>query len=294
MTRARDHLVVSLHHKERTDCHAARLLERLEGTRTRTLEPGPPPPVPTARPRGAPASAAPEQREAWIAARTETLARAARPASVSATALAHADDDERLDDEPPADRSPWRRGRAGTAIGRAVHAVLQTVDLGTGDGLETTARAQALAEEVPDAEAEIAALARSVLGAPVVQAAAGRRVWREVPVSATVDGELLEGFVDLLVETDDGLVVVDYKTDRAPADADLDAALARYTPQGAAYALAIETVIGTPVARCVFVFAREGEPAVERAVSDLPAAVERVRARLVSTRDTGLTAPASR
>jgi ATP-dependent helicase/nuclease subunit A len=280
MTRARDHLVVSLHHKERTDCHAAKLVDRLDGTSTRTLSPTTPERTPDARRRSVPPSSQPEHREEWITTRAAALQVAARPATVSATSLAHAADD-RTDDEPPADRSPWRRGRAGTAIGRAVHAVLQTVDLATGDGLAPTARAQALAEEVPDAEAEIASLARSLLDAEVVQAAADGRSWREVPVAGTVDGELLEGFVDLLVETDDGLVVVDYKTDRLPDDADVEAALARYTPQGAAYALAIEQVLARPVHRCVFVFAREGEPAVEREIADLPAAVAEARQTLM-------------
>jgi ATP-dependent helicase/nuclease subunit A len=120
-----------------------------------------------------------------------------------------------------------------------------------------------------------------VLEAPIVRTATapGTRAWREVPVAAPVDGVLVEGFVDLLVETPDGFVVVDYKTDRAPAAADVDAALARYTPQAAAYALAIEAVLGTPVARAVFVFARVGG-AIEREVSDLADAVAQVRGDL--------------
>ena len=70
-------------------------------------------------------------------------------------------------------------------MGRAVHAVLQTVDLAAGGGLRAAARAQALAEGVPDREDEVRALAESALAAPVVRAAieAGRW-WREVPVAA--------------------------------------------------------------------------------------------------------------
>ena len=40
-----------------------------------------------------------------------------------------------------------------------------------------------------------------------------------------VDGVLVEGFIDLLIDTPDGLVVVDYKTDQVPSDAELDAAV---------------------------------------------------------------------
>ena len=109
--------------------------------------------------------------------------------------------------------------------------------------------------------------------APAIDAGWPR--WREVPVAALVDGVLVEGFIDLLVETPDGLVVVDYKTDQLPTDADLDSAVGRYAIQGAAYALALEAALGRPVADCVFVFARAPEPA-QRAVPDLEAAKARV------------------
>ena len=59
---------------------------------------------------------------------------------------------------------PWNKGRYGTAIGRAVHAVLQTIDLTTGSGLDDSAAAQAAAEGVLGQEATIAALVRAALG----------------------------------------------------------------------------------------------------------------------------------
>jgi ATP-dependent helicase/nuclease subunit A len=218
--------------------------------------------------------------------------RARRPvAAATALAKARAEVVETVDveaadpnldkDEAEIERPAYRRGRGGTAVGRAVHAVLQTVDLATGAGLEATARAQALAEGIPEREAEIRALAASALQAPIVRTAveAGHARWREVPVAALVDGVLVEGFIDLLVDTPEGLVVVDYKTDQVPSDAELDAAVARYSVQGAAYAVALETALARPVARCVFVFARAAG-AVEREVADLSAAAAGVRALL--------------
>ena len=72
-------------------------------------------------------------------------------------------------------------------------------------------------------------------------------------------------------------MVVDYKTDTARSDAELDAALARYRTQGAAYALALEHVLGRPVARCVFVFARpRARPSSVRS-TDLARPVAEVR-----------------
>ena len=54
-----------------------------------------------------------------------------------------------------------RRGRGGAALGRAVHAVLQTIDLETGKGIKATARAQAAAEGIPQSHSEVADLARN-------------------------------------------------------------------------------------------------------------------------------------
>ena len=238
-------------------------------------------------------------RERWVRQRSALLAAAARPASVAATTLARegapdgpdgfagplAADPGLAKDEPEAEQPAWKRGRAGTAIGRAVHAVLQTVDLASGDGLDSTARAQALAEGVPDREAEIRRLADSARNAPIVRTAVegGWRSWREVPVATEIDGTLLEGFVDLLLEQPDGeLVVVDWKTDRVPEPPELDAALDRYSVQGAAYALALEAVLGQTVARCVFVFARAPGGAIERDVVDLRARIGAVRTRLAA------------
>jgi ATP-dependent helicase/nuclease subunit A len=288
-TRARDHLVVSLHRRDREKCAATWLAgPDSAAALAQTV-------IPEAGPdeRGggdhdaAPAEGAPDDvlaaRARWRDERAERLMTASRPPTIAATALAagEPDDPNLAKDAPETDRPAWRRGRAGTSIGRAVHATLQTIDLATGDGLEATARAQALAEEIPGREAEVQALVRSVLDAPVVQAAvAGARFWREVPVAATVDGVTIEGFVDLLVETPEGLVVVDYKTDRAPNDDELDALMAKYRIQGAAYALALERVLGRAVAGCVFVFARRGAPAIERAVADVAAAVAEVETRV--------------
>ncbi len=113
----------------------------------------------------------------------------------------------------------------------------------------------------------------------LTEALAGGRYWRELYVSAPIGDVSVEGFIDLLYETDQGLVVVDYKTDRAPGEGELDAALQRYTPQGAAYALAIEEALGQQVERCVFVFVEPGR-ARERQIADLPSAIANVRERI--------------
>jgi ATP-dependent helicase/nuclease subunit A len=203
-----------------------------------------------------------------------------RLASVAATSLGEIPEPE---PEPPTDEhadAVLRRGRAGTAVGRAVHAVLQSVDLETGANVESLARAESAAESVPARAAEVAALVRTALNsAPVREAISSGRYWREVFVSAPSNGVLIEGFIDLLYETRDGLVVVDYKTDGVASDDDIVAALARYRLQGAAYVFALEQHLRRPVVACRFLFLRPaGTRTVE--IAGLRGAVADVEARV--------------
>lgn len=231
-----------------------------------------------------PAPALPDRAD-WLAERKTALARASAPEAVSATRLARSAaeaDDPGLDKaDPDLELPPWKKGRYGTAVGRAVHAVLQTVDLATGEGLDELARAQAAAEGVAFRRSDVARLARAGLATETARAAAAAPHWRELWVAAPVGGRLVEGYIDLLYRDQAGrLVVVDWKTDRIEGNDDAAALLDRYRLQGAGYAAAVEAVTGEPVARMVFEFLRP-EGAVEADLPNLPAAIEEVR-RLVA------------
>ncbi|HUQ40640.1 MAG TPA: UvrD-helicase domain-containing protein, partial [Acidimicrobiales bacterium] len=259
-TRARDHMVVSVHHKEGDESAAAHFLALSEPAPElwRTLEPELTlrateevfPPVASGGERVA--------REHWRQAREAALAAGRRAPVVSATELAKADDDAPTPDPSVDDpTAPWRRGRAGTAIGRAVHAVLQVVDLGTGDGLAELARAQAAAEGIDDEVELVERLARTALESDVVKEAVQGRHWREMYVAAPLDiggtSMVVEGYIDLLYETADGLVVVDWKTDATSGPASVEALRDRYQGQVWAYGRVIAAALGTEVARCVLV-----------------------------------------
>lgn len=283
-TRARDHLVVSLHRRDRgksdgdAKCTSAELLawgareapgavthERPDPAQDRVVG-GPPGQVLT--------TAVPARAE-WEAERTRALEGSARRRSLGATAVQHLLDEARDagDEKDPLDLElpAWRKGRYGTAIGRAVHAVLQTIDLATGEGVDQATSAQAAAEGVTGREADIAALVRAALGSPVVrEAAAASERWRETYVATTIGDTVLEGYLDLLHRDGDGrLVVTDYKT-AASAD-DLDTRTAHYRGQAGAYALAVERAAGEPVHRVVLVYLTP-EGAIERDVEDLDGA----------------------
>ncbi|QYG91429.1 UvrD-helicase domain-containing protein [Iamia sp. SCSIO 61187] len=340
-TRAKDHLVVSLHRVERKKEPApanrtnAELLLAGMGELLDALPDGPPAePAPRAV-APAPAAVAPlgEPLDEWADARDAALAAASRPTTVAATALTDEGrpDVERADAspcppaQPPAageastaedeggqlaldfatvavdhdldqapdgddaglhkrpgdlDRPPWLKGRYGTAVGRAVHGVLQTVPLSSepGDPLVAAAvAAQAAAEAVTDKEPVVAQLVHAALGSPSVREAAGAPHWREVFASTPVGDRLLEGYVDLLYRGPGGLVVVDYKTAATADPAELDRRVDGYRVQGASYALAVGGSTGEAVVRVTFCFLTP-QGVVERHLGDLDAAMAEVEA----------------
>jgi ATP-dependent helicase/nuclease subunit A len=303
-TRARDHLVVSLHRAVRgivPDDHArftsAEVLtlaldQLLDGLPDAASPPqgdataaGDAPDVPADPPQ--PAGGPPPARlltfDDWRRIRDEALATSGRPRTLAATALTDDGRPDALDDpglhKRPRDLDlpPWQKGRYGTAIGRAVHGVLQTIDLASGGGIAEAVAAQAAAEGVSGHEAHIRRLVEAALRSPSVLAAAAAPHWREVYVGVQVgDDRTLEGYVDLLFRRPGGLVVVDYKTGPHGVDADLDPLVERYRMQGASYALAIADATREPVLDMVFVFLTP-EGAVERSIPDLTEAVAEAR-----------------
>ncbi len=279
-TRARDHLVLSMHRKPgATD--AALLLEHAEqsGAVHRLLPP------PTLRLRSqaerSPAlepADQPANRQLWDATRREALeARRSQPV-VAATAVANLPS-EPDKPEPDTEVTPHRRGRAGTAVGRAVHATLQAVSLAQPLGLERVAAAQAAAEGLPDRAEEVALLARAAVDSDLVREAVTHRHWRELYVAAPVGANTVEGFIDLLYDGPDGLVVVDYKTDQVADDAAADASAARYRLQLATYALVIEANLGRPVVGAALLYLRSSGDQT-RWIPDLQGAIGEVRSRI--------------
>lgn len=293
-TRARDHLVLSLRRAETRDYTAAHAISRYmadypELWEAVVLEERPLPvfedPGFQANSAGSIPSSSEHSlaaRDQWIARRNEMIVNHSRTLFTSATALGQRERQERErkdEQEWGQEDEPWRRGRAGTQVGRAVHAVLQSIDLATGDGLDERARAQATAEGIPSRETEVAGLARIAVQSDIVRrAVASQRLWREVPVAAPVEGGFLHGFIDLLFEEPDGLVVVDYKTDSVDGEGVEDAAV-KYRLQGGAYACAVNKATGKRVKEVRFLYLNAAEDRREVLLPGLDQAVREAEQR---------------
>ena len=158
---------------------------------------------------------------------------------MSATAVARSvdaaiadDDDDEADVIDDATVPVRRQGRAGTAIGRAVHATLQLVDLADPRDVDAQARSQCEVESIPEHAEQVAARVRTALTSDAVRLAVANTHYKELYVAAPLGDRVIEGYIDLLIETPDGLVVVDYKTDSAKSEADIDAKLDRVRTAG--------------------------------------------------------------
>ena len=282
-TRARDLLVVSAHHKEGMQSSGRRTWEGLEGNpqlwrpferrgdERYRVEP------PTQLRLDGSDHAAVEAAWGGEQARLLAASNLARDVSASGLAeeLATVDHPEAAGSAPPQDAAAALgdepgRGRAGTALGIAVHATLQQIDLFEGADVPAFARHNAERAGIGDRADEVAGYTKVALSAPCIELARRHRHWRELYVSTTIGDALLEGFIDLCIDGPDGLLVVDYKTDLVTSEADVVAKLDRYRLQGAAYALALEELTGRTVSGCRFVFIGPGG-VDERSIDDLEA-----------------------
>ena len=158
----------------------------------------------------------------------------------------------------------------GRMVGNAHHRFMQLADLRrltsadvvrkqvarlVGDGHLTTDEAGLLS---PD---DVAWFAGTAEGRRLVEHAEACR--REVPfVYALPVGEgdermVLRGVIDLLLETDEGLVILDYKTDRPRDEADWQQRIAGYSVQLQLYAAAAREVFAREVVGAALIFLRE-------------------------------------
>ena len=303
-TRARDHLILSVYHKttkedakSKTDAQVIDTVIKEENVSCRRLthDEIPDPPQMERENDLTAGDETADERQRWIIEREAAIQRFGKQPHETVTSASGRNrraaprtssnprDESNVDQS--GDRPPWRRGRAATALGRATHAVLQVVDLKDPDPeqIRQEARAQAAAESLEGKAAEqIERLVLNATESEVVQdAVSAGRYWRELYVSAEIEGVQVDGFIDLLFQQTNGkLVVVDYKTDTLRSDEAYDEAVARFRKQAALYALILEESLKMEVDSCVLLFL---QPNKEELVPRLDVAKHEVRQQLAAS-----------
>ncbi len=194
------------------------------------------------------------EREAWRQALRSAL-------DAPATGRAFRSPTKPAEAGAPASAGPGER--AARALGIAVHAVLERIDLATGRDIGVLCEEEAGAAGRPDLAPEVRRLVERALAAPIVkEALAAPRLWRELPFVLAGDTFVSEGRCDLVFESGGGITIVDFKTDAVFSSEEVDARAERHRFQALVYARAVSQIAGLPVTRVVLLFVR---PDVERA-----------------------------
>ena len=161
-----------------------------------------------------------------------------------------------------------RAGAAGAARGTAYHRALECLDFGklhsredVRAALKSLLETGYLEQEAYDAldEMVIFTMLNSPLGQRMAEAQRGGRLHREqqfiigIPAREMGRGDsqelvLVQGVIDAYMEEEDGLVLIDYKTDRVPGGrAGRERLAERYRQQVAYYQRALEQLMGKKV-----------------------------------------------
>ena len=205
------------------------------------------------------------------------------PAKVTATQLKGRALDEEIAEKAahtpyirPLSQPKFRQERHGLTPaerGTATHLVLQYLDFGDRDVTGQVERLR-LADKLTAEQAaavDVRALER-FLDSPLAEdIRRGENVRREYrftllmdarnydPAARGEDTILLQGVVDCCFETEQGITVVDFKTDRVRAPEEVAERAAHYRSQLEAYSLALEQVLEKSVVRRVLYFLNAGE-----------------------------------
>lgn len=301
-TRARDHLVVSLHRKERDLPDpmkqtwaetVARAMPENKTTHYDLAKPG----LPT---EGLVESEASSEfswdYQSWKTEHSKLTERSYVSGAFSASAISNRIDDtentyesvkydvvakgyaakeDSQDAEESSTNSEFRGtsvGRGADSFGKAVHAVLQSVDLAKRENsemLRKLAESQAGNFGVHKSKEldEICQLSKMALASKTVLEASQKKHWKEVYVAAPIAEEkLIYGYIDLIFQDANGhLAIIDYKT--AANAATFQNSIDKYQKQLAAYALAVEKSTGILVSRCILiVLLRQEKKATEHEI----------------------------
>ena len=207
------------------------------------------------------------------------------PAKVTATQLKGRRLDEEIAENTvhtpylrPLSQPKFRRESHGllpTERGTANHLALQFLDFSGGDvaaQIEKMRLDARLTEQQAQA-VDIPALERFLSSPLAEEIRRGTNLRREYsftllmdaarydPRSAAGDTMLLQGVVDCCFETEEGIVVVDFKTDRVFTDEEIAQRAEVYRPQLTAYSTALEQVLEKQVVRRVLYFLPAGKAA---------------------------------
>jgi ATP-dependent helicase/nuclease subunit A len=176
------------------------------------------------------------ERAVWIEARSRLVERGKRfPVVLAPSTL------ESISAGAPAAAVAEPRDRK-LLFGQAFHRIMELAGREGSQPLAALAASVAGEAGIGDDASELERLAAGALGSDLLRRAArAPRCFRETPFTVHLDGNFIEGRIDLLFEEAGAWTLVDYKTDDVAA-VDVETRAEVYRPQAAAYALALRSL----------------------------------------------------
>jgi len=152
-------------------------------------------------------------------------------------------------------------GGEGVIFGKLVHRLFEKMDWSQPDLVEKMAEIEGkeLGATGPMIK-RAGEMVKKALGSPLLQRVIqSGNYQKEVPFTYRSNGIIFEGVMDVVFREGDGLVVLDFKTDRVNQE-DLNSRVEHYRPQVKVYSDAIRTIFSQPPKEVVLFFLHLMEP----------------------------------
>jgi ATP-dependent exoDNAse (exonuclease V) beta subunit len=156
--------------------------------------------------------------------------------------------------------SPVTQGE-GAIFGKLVHRLFEKLDWSQPGLLEEMAiiEGKGLGATGPMIK-RAGEMVKEAINSPVLQRVIKSRSYqKEVPFTYKNNGTIFEGVMDVVFKEEDGLVILDFKTDLVNKN-DLNSKIEHYKPQVQVYSDAIKTIFGNPPKEVILFFLHIMEP----------------------------------
>jgi ATP-dependent exoDNAse (exonuclease V) beta subunit len=146
-------------------------------------------------------------------------------------------------------------GGEGAIFGKLVHRLFEKLDWSQPDLLEKMAEIEGKDLGASGLMIKKAGeMIKEALNSPLLQRVIkSGNYQKEVPFTYKNNGTIFEGVMDVVFREEDGLVVLDFKTDSIKKD-DLNLKIEHYKPQIRVYSDAIKTIFGKPPKEVILFF----------------------------------------
>lgn len=147
----------------------------------------------------------------------------------------------------------------GPAVGKAVHRALNLIDFdGTDKHISDVCKNCAYTEGITNKSTDVENYVRRALKTETISKL-NNNFYREVPISGKIGSSFYSGYIDLLIENEDHFLIVDYKTDTIDKREGISEKVEKYSTQLATYSILLKNNVKAKKIRAKFLFLNSQE-----------------------------------